>query len=40
MIHGLLQIADYALTVLRELRPKDTEEQIRRVVDLRMQPAR
>jgi transcriptional regulator with XRE-family HTH domain len=32
VIHGLLQTTDYALTVLRELRPKDTEEQIRRAV--------
>ena len=40
MIHGLLQTTDYALTVLRELRPRDTEEQIRRVVDLRMQRQR
>ncbi len=38
--HGLLQTTDYALTVLRELRPKDSEEQIRRVVDLRMQRQR
>ena len=37
---GLLQTTDYALTVLRELRPRDTEEQIRRVVDLRMQRQR
>jgi hypothetical protein len=40
VIHGLLQTTDYALTVLRELRPKDTEEQIRRAVDLRMQRQR
>jgi transcriptional regulator with XRE-family HTH domain len=40
VIHGLLQTTDYALTVLRELRPRDTEEQIRRVVDLRMQRQR
>jgi Domain of unknown function (DUF5753) len=37
VIHGLLQTADYAQTVLRELRPRDSQEQIRRVVDLRMQ---
>ena len=37
---GLLQTTDYALTVLRELRPKDSDEQIRRVVDLRMQRQR
>jgi transcriptional regulator with XRE-family HTH domain len=40
LIHGLLQTTDYALMVLRELRRKDTEEQIRRVVDLRMQRQR
>jgi hypothetical protein len=40
VIHGLLQTTDYALTVLRELRPRDTEEQIRRAVDLRMQRQR
>jgi hypothetical protein len=40
VIHGLLQTTDYALTVLRELRRKATEEQIRRVVDLRMQRQR
>jgi len=40
VIHGLLQTTDYALTVLRELRPRDTEEQIRRVVELRMQRQR
>jgi len=40
VIHGLLQTADYALTVLRELRPKDGEEQLHRVVDLRMERQR
>jgi len=40
VVHGLLQTTDYALTVLRELRPRDTEEQIRRMVDLRMQRQR
>jgi len=40
LVHGLLQTTDYALTVLRELRPKDSDEQIRRVVDLRMQRQR
>src|SRR5436190_10270571 len=40
VIHGLLQTTDYALTVLRELRPRDSDEQIRRVVDLRMQRQR
>ena len=36
VVHGLLQTTDYAVAVLRELRPKDTEEQAARVVDLRM----
>ena len=40
VIHGLLQTTDYALAVLRELRPKDSEEQVARVVDLRMQRQR
>jgi len=40
LVHGLLQTTDYALAVLRELRPKDSEEQIARVVDLRMQRQR
>ena len=40
LVHGLLQTADYALAVLRELRAKDSEEQIARVVDLRMQRQR
>ena len=40
VIHGLLQTTGYALTVLRELRPKDTGEQVRRLVDLRMQRQR
>jgi len=37
VVHGLLQTTDYALAVLRELRPRDSDEQLRRVVDLRMQ---
>jgi|HubBroStandDraft_5_1064220.scaffolds.fasta_scaffold170964_2 transcriptional regulator with XRE-family HTH domain len=40
LVHGLLQTTDYALAVLRELRPRDTEEQLQRVVDLRMQRQR
>ncbi len=40
VVHGLLQTTDYALAVLRELRPRDTEEQLQRVVDLRMQRQR
>ena len=40
VVHGLLQTTDYALTVLRELRPRDSAEQIERVVDLRMQRQR
>src|ERR1700727_677738 len=37
---GLVQTTEYALTVLRELRPKDSDEQILRGVDLRMQRQR
>src|SRR5580700_1897940 len=40
VVYGLLQTTDYALAVLRELRPRDSDEQIRRVVDLRMQRQR
>jgi len=40
LVHGLLQTTDYALAVLRELRAKDSEEQIARAVDLRMQRQR
>ncbi|HEY6310143.1 MAG TPA: helix-turn-helix transcriptional regulator [Streptosporangiaceae bacterium] len=40
LVHGLLQTTDYALAVLRELRAKDSEEQIARVVDLRMERQR
>jgi Domain of unknown function (DUF5753) len=40
VVHGLLQTTDYAVAVLRELRPRDSEEQIKRVVDLRMQRQR
>jgi transcriptional regulator with XRE-family HTH domain len=40
LIHGLLQTEDYATAVLRELCPKDTDEQVRKMVDLRMQRQR
>ena len=40
VVHGLLQTTDYAVAVLRELRPRDTQEQIERVVDLRMERQR
>jgi transcriptional regulator with XRE-family HTH domain len=40
VVHGLLQTSDYAMAVLREIRPKDTDEQIARMVDLRMQRQR
>jgi len=40
VVHGLLQTMDYAMAVLRELRPRDSAEQIARVVDLRMQRQR
>ncbi len=40
MVHGLLQTTEYAAAVLRELRPRDSQEQITRVVDLRMQRQR
>jgi len=40
VVHGLLQTMDYAMAVLRELRPRDSDEQIARVVDLRMQRQR
>jgi transcriptional regulator with XRE-family HTH domain len=40
VVHGLLQTMDYAVAVLRELRPRDSEEQLERVVDLRMQRQR
>jgi transcriptional regulator with XRE-family HTH domain len=33
VVHGLLQTRDYAMAVLREIRPKDTEEQIARMLD-------
>ena len=40
LVHGLLQTTEYALAVLRELRPRDSDEQILRGVDLRMQRQR
>jgi transcriptional regulator with XRE-family HTH domain len=40
VVHGLLQTMDYAVAVLRELRPRDSDEQISRAVDLRMQRQR
>src|SRR5579864_8644652 len=40
VVHGLLQTTDYAVAVLRELRPRDSQEQIERVVDLRMERQR
>jgi transcriptional regulator with XRE-family HTH domain len=40
LVHGLLQTGGYATAVLRELCPKDTEEQVRKMVDLRMQRQR
>jgi transcriptional regulator with XRE-family HTH domain len=40
VVHGLLQTTDYALAVLRELRPRDSAEQVSRVVELRMQRQR
>jgi transcriptional regulator with XRE-family HTH domain len=35
-VHGLLQTADYARAVLRELQPRQTAEEVERQVDLRM----
>lgn len=40
VVHGLLQTTDYALAVLRELRPRDSEELLLRGVELRMQRQR
>lgn len=40
LVHGLLQTRDYAAAVLRELRPREDEEQLQRLVDLRMQRQR
>jgi transcriptional regulator with XRE-family HTH domain len=40
LVHGLLQTRDYATAVLRELRPREGEEQLERLVELRMQRQR
>jgi transcriptional regulator with XRE-family HTH domain len=40
VVHGLLQTTDYALAVLREVRPRDSEELLQRGVELRMQRQR
>jgi len=40
LVHGLLQTRDYAAAVLRELRPREDEEQLQRLVELRMQRQR
>jgi transcriptional regulator with XRE-family HTH domain len=40
LVHGLMQTMDYAAAVLSELRPRDSEEHIGRLVDLRMQRQR
>ena len=37
VIHGLLQTPDYAAAVLAEIRPRDSDEQLQKLVDLRMQ---
>jgi len=37
LVHGLLQTREYAAAVLRELRPREGEEQLQRLVELRMQ---
>jgi transcriptional regulator with XRE-family HTH domain len=39
VVHGLLQIPDYARAVLREMFPRYASEQIERLVDLRIEPA-
>jgi transcriptional regulator with XRE-family HTH domain len=36
VVHGLLQTQEYARAVLREVRPRQTSEQVERQVDLRM----
>ena len=40
VVHGLLQTTEYALAVLREMRPRDNDDQLARGVDLRMQRQR
>lgn len=37
VVHGLLQTADYARAVIREMFPRHTAQQIDRLVDLRME---
>jgi transcriptional regulator with XRE-family HTH domain len=39
-VHGLLQTRDYATAILRGLHPRDSEEQIERLVELRLQRQR
>jgi hypothetical protein len=39
-VHGLLQTSDYATAILRGLHPRDSDEQIQRAVDLRLQRQR
>jgi transcriptional regulator with XRE-family HTH domain len=36
VIHGLFQTPDYARAILREVQVRDTDEQVERLVDLRM----
>jgi len=40
LIHGLLQTQGYATAVLRELHPRDSDEQVLKMVELRMQRQR
>jgi transcriptional regulator with XRE-family HTH domain len=40
VVHGLLQTADYARAVLRATMPRHTQDQIDRLVDLRMERQR
>jgi transcriptional regulator with XRE-family HTH domain len=40
VVHGLLQAADYARAVLREIFPRHTADQIERLVNLRMERQR
>jgi transcriptional regulator with XRE-family HTH domain len=39
-VHGLLQTREYASSILRGLHPRDTDEQIDRLVELRLQRQR
>lgn len=39
-VHGLLQTRDYATAILRGLHPRDSEDQIDRLVELRLQRQR